>query len=314
MTLTNTLDTYMPPHTNTLFVLTGPTGVGKTELSLRLAEFLHCDIINADSRQIYQGIPIATAAPTAEQRARVKHHLVETLPLERYYSAAQFEQEALALVTAQLARSGTALVCGGAMLYIDALCHGIDDIPTIDAHTRQSLVERYEANGLAPLLAELARLDPIHHAKVDPHNVRRVLHALEVCYVSGRPYSSFLGQAKAERPFRIVKIGLNRPREVLFERINQRVTQMATDGLMAEAERVYPLRHLNSLNTVGMKEAFKVIAGEWDLPFALDRLRKNTRVYAKKQLTWLAKDPTIHWYDPEQADTILQFVAQQLNP
>lgn len=302
----------MPQHTNTLFVLTGPTGVGKTELSLRLAEFLRCDIINADSRQIYQGIPIATAAPTAEQRARVPHHLVEALPLECYYSAAEFEQDALRLLDEQFARTGTALVCGGAMLYIDALCHGIDDIPTIDADTRQLLMARYEAEGLAPLLTELSERDPQHSAKVDPHNVRRVLHALEVCYVSGKPYSSFLNQPKPQRPFRIVKIGLNRPREILFERINTRVTQMATDGLLAEAERVYPLRHLNSLNTVGLKELFKVVEGEWELPFALDRLRKNTRVYAKKQLTWLAKDTAIRWYDPDDADQVLRCVADTL--
>lgn len=303
----------MPKHTNTLFVLTGPTGVGKTELSLVLAEFLCCDIVNADSRQIYAGIPISTAAPTKEQRARVPHHLVECLPLDAYYSAAQFEQDALRIVEEQFARSGAALVCGGAMLYIDALCKGIDNMPNIDEATRTLLAERYAYEGLAPLLDELGRLDPEHRAKVDPHNVRRVLHALEVCYVSGRPYSSFLGKVKGERPFRIVKIGLNRPREVLFARINERVTAMAASGLMDEAERVYPLRHLNSLNTVGMKEAFKVIEGEWSLDFALDRLRKNTRVYAKKQLTWLAKDTDVYWYSPDDPTAVLRFVASQLN-
>lgn len=298
---------------HTLIVLTGPTGVGKTKLSLRLAEFLACPILNADSRQIYKGIPIGTAAPTQEELDRVKHYFVGELDLDDYYSAARFEQEALQVLAEHFKNHEVAVLSGGSMLYIDALCKGIDDVPTIDEHTRELLASRYEKVGLSPLLEELERLDPIHYEKVDRQNVRRVIHALEVCYVSGKPYSSFLTNKVAERPFRIIKIGLNRPREELFERINLRVTQMMESGLMEEVERVFPLRHLNALNTVGYKELFKVVEGEWDLSFALDRMRKNTRVYAKKQLTWFKRDEAFTWFNPDEEELIIQFIVQKLS-
>ena len=283
---------------NTLLVLLGPTAVGKTDLALALAQQLGTDILSADSRQIYQDIPIGTAAPTPEQQALVRHHFVQILPLETYYSAAMYEADVLA----QLSRtsSPTALLCGGSMLYIDAVCRGMDNIPTIRTDLRLALKERLAKEGLPALFAQLQALDPAYASCCDPQNPRRVLHALEVCLQSGRPFSSFRQRATAQRPFRILKVGLNRPRPSLFERINKRVDQMMADGLMDEAQSVYPKRHLNALNTVGYKELFKVIDGEWPLQMAVERIKKNTRVYAKKQLTWFLRDPDIHWLDLDQ--------------
>ena len=279
----------------TLLVLLGPTGVGKTELALTLARQLDTDIISADSRQIYRDIPIGTAAPTPEQQASVRHHFVQILPLEAYYSAAMYEADVLAL----LARtpSQTALLCGGSMLYIDAVCRGMDDIPTIRPDLRLALKERLAKEGLPALFTQLQSLDPDYAAEVDPHNPRRVLHALEVCVQTGQPFSSFRRRCTSQRPFHILKVGLNRSRPSLFERINRRVDQMMADGLLDEAKQVYHLRHLNALNTVGYKELFNVLDGRWELPMAVERIKKNTRVYAKKQLTWFLRDPDIHWLD-----------------
>lgn len=294
---------------NTLFVLTGPTGVGKTELALTIAEHLHSPIINADSRQLYRQIPIGTAAPTPQQMARVEHHFVGTLSLDQYYSAAEYEADVMALLPRLFESSPHVLLTGGSMLYIDAVCKGIDDIPTVDNETRTLLKERLATEGLDKLCEELRLLDPTHYARVDLRNHKRVVHALEICYMTGRPYSSFLSQSAKQRPFRIVKIGLNREREELFARINQRVHQMIDLGLESEARSVYPMRHLNSLNTVGYKEMFRYIDGEWTLPFAIEKIQRNTRVYAKKQLTWYKKDPDMHWFHPN--DDVLSFVKAQ---
>lgn len=279
----------------TLLVLLGPTAVGKTELAIALAQQLGTDIISADSRQIYQNIPIGTAAPTPEQLAQVRHHFVQILPLEAYYSAAMYEEDVMRILSGQGREA--ALLCGGSMLYIDAVCRGMDNIPTIRADIREGLKARLAAEGLAELFRELQTLDPDYAAEVDPCNPRRVLHALEVCVQSGQPFSSFRRRETSQRPFRIVKVGLNRPRASLFERINWRVDQMMAEGLLDEAKQVYPLRHLNALNTVGYKELFNVLDGQWELPMAVERIKKNTRVYAKKQLTWFLRDPDIHWLD-----------------
>ena len=308
---------------NRLVVLLGPTAVGKTEVAIQLAESLHSPIINADSRQIYRHIPIGTAAPTAEQLQRVHHYFVGALELEEYYSAAEYEHQVLALLDTLFRQHHDIVLSGGSMLYIDAVCNGIDDIPTIDSETRQTLKERLAAEGLDTLLAELRLLDPDYYAKVDRRNTRRVVHALEVCYQSGRPYSSFLSRQanpanslEAEkpqdvctpRPFSIIKIGLNRPRPELFARINQRVDQMLQLGFEHEARTLYPLRHLNSLNTVGYKEMFRYIAGEWTLQQAVEKIKRNTRVYAKKQLTWFMRDPSVRWFHPDDIASIQEYL------
>ena len=295
---------------NTLFVLLGPTAVGKTELSLKIAEALGSPILNADSRQLYRDIPIGTAAPTAEQMQRVRHYFVGTLGLEEYYSAAAYEQQVMELLPTLFGETPGVLLSGGSMLYIDAVCRGIDDIPTVEEETRTLLRQRLAEEGLGRLCAELRLLDPEYYRKADLHNTQRIVHALEICYQTGHPYSSFLSQQTKQRPFRIIKIGLQRPREELFSRINQRTLKMLENGFEQEARRVYPLRHLNSLNTVGYKEMFRYISGEWSLPQAIEKIQRNTRVYAKKQMTWFQRDADINWFRPDEEKEILDFVKQ----
>ena len=285
----------------TLIVIIGPTAVGKTELSIRLARLLSCDVISADSRQIYRDITIGTAKPTAEEMQGVTHHFIDRLNLDEYYSAAQYETEVLDLLGRQFQTHQYALMAGGSMMYTDAVCNGIDDIPTVTDEVRDMMKRRLQDEGLDALCKELRLLDPEYYGQVDLKNHKRIVHALEICYQTGRTFTSFRTNVRKQRPFRIVKIGLRRDRADLFNRINMRVDQMMRDGLLDEARRLYPLRHLNSLNTVGYKELFRVISGEWELPMAVERIKKNTRVYAKKQMTWYAHDDDIHWLD---ADTM----------
>jgi len=293
----------------TLIVIVGPTGVGKTELSLRMAEFFHTCILNADSRQLYRDLPVGTAAPTAEERRRVPHYFVGTLGLEDYYSAAQYEADVLDLLQNRLfPERDTVILSGGSMMYVDAVCKGIDDIPTVDAETRGLLRARYEQGGLEPLAEELRLLDPDYYAVCDVRNPKRVVHALEICYMTGRSYSSFRVSRKKERPFRIVKVGLRRDREELYVRIARRVTQMVEGGLLEEARRVYPYRHCNSLNTVGYKELFQYFDGGYTLDEALEKIRRNTRVYSRKQMTWFRKDAEITWFHPDDYVSVLDFV------
>ncbi len=286
----------------TLIVLIGSTGVGKTELSLSLAEHLHCPIINADSRQIFKDIEIGTAAPTAEELKRVKHYFVHTLPLDGYYSAAQYEEDVMRVLDDVFAQGDVAILSGGSMMYVDAVTKGIDDIPTVDDEVRQHIAQRYATEGLESLLSELKILDPEYYDLVDHRNHKRVVHALEICYMTGRTYTSMRISQTKQRPFRIVKFGLTRERANLFERINRRVDKMMEQGFMDEARKVFPLRHLNSLNTVGYKELFNVIDGTWELPMAVERIKKNTRVYAKKQMTWYKRDKDIHWLEADKMD------------
>ena len=299
----------------TLVVLIGPTGVGKTELSLSLAEHLQCPILNADSRQIFKDIEIGTAAPTADELARVKHYFVHTLPLDGYYSAAQYEEDVLKILGEVFAEGDVAIMSGGSMMYVDAVTKGIDDIPTVDDEVRSLIAHRLATEGLDPLLAELKILDPSYYEVVDHHNHKRVVHALEICYMTGATYSSLRVNKVKERPFRIIKFGLMRERDSLFSRINRRVDMMMQQGFMDEAQRVYHLRHLNSLNTVGYKELFNVIDGTWELPMAVERIKKNTRVYAKKQMTWYKRDEDIHWLnaDTMNVDAMLQTICAELN-
>lgn len=294
----------------TLLILLGPTAVGKTELSLRLADCFHCPILSADSRQLYRDLPIGTAAPTPEQLARAKHYFVGTLGLQDYYSASRYEADALATLEREFRDHEVMVMTGGSMMYIDAVCEGIDDIPTIDDETRETLRRRYETEGLEPLQRELRLLDPEYYAQCDVRNTKRVIHALEVCYMTGRTYTSFRRHEVKERPFRIVKVGLQRERADLFDRINRRVTLMEQQGLVDEARRVMPYRDCNSLNTVGYKEIFQYLDGTWTLDFALEKIRRNTRVYAKKQMTWFRKDGNVRWYHPDESDRILTEVRE----
>lgn len=286
----------------TLLVLTGPTAVGKTRVAIELARRFGSPVINADSRQVYRDLPIGTAAPTPEEQAEVRHYFVGTLGLADYYSAAQYEQDVLRLLPSLFEERDVVVLSGGSMLYIDAVCRGLDDIPTIEAPVRMMMQHRLETEGLGALVEELRVLDPEYFAEVDRRNTRRVVHALEVIYQTGLKMSSFRRRNTQERPFRIVKIGLNRPRAELFERINARVGKMMEAGLWEEFMRVKDFRACNALNTVGYKELFYVLDGEWELPFALERMRKNTRVYAKKQLTWFQRDAEMHWLHPEDAE------------
>lgn len=296
----------------TLIVLIGPTGVGKTELSLRLAEQFNTCIVSADSRQLYADLKIGTAAPTPDQLKRVQHYFVETLQLTDYYSAAQYETEVLQLLEKLYTEHDVVLMTGGSMMYVDAVCKGIDDIPTVDAETRKLMLQRYETEGLDRLCAELKLLDPEYHKIVDLKNHKRVIHALEICYMTGKTYTSFRTQQKKERPFRILKIGLTRDREELYDRINRRVEQMIEDGLVEEARRVYPRRTLNSLNTVGYKEIFKYLDGEWTLPFAIEKIQQNSRIYSRKQMTWFKRDEDIRWFHPEQETEIVAYLRSQI--
>ena len=298
------------PAPRMLVVLLGPTGVGKTALSLALAERLGCPILNADSRQIYRHMPIGTAAPTPAERQRVHHYFVEELEPDDYFSAARYETEALKVLEREFSQRPVCLMAGGSMMYLDAVCHGIDDIPTIDNDTRQLLRQRYEREGLQPLVEELRLLDPTYYAQVDLRNPKRVVHALEVCYMTGRTFTSYRLGRRVQRPFGILKIGLNLPREELFARINSRVWHMVEAGLADEARSLLPYRHCNALNTVGYKEMFRHLDGEWTLEQAVLKIQRNTRVYAKKQLTWFAKDQSIHWLRPDDLDGALQRIAE----
>ena len=293
----------------TLIVITGPTAVGKTALCLDVAKHFHIPVINADSRQIFRELKIGTATPTEAQMQQVHHDFVGMLGLDDYYSASLFEQQVLELLDRQFLSSDYALMAGGSMMYIDAVCDGIDDIPTIDDQTRTTMKQRLADEGLEALCEELRRLDPEYYEIVDRQNPRRVVHALEICLMTGKTYTSFRKREKRQRPFSIVKIGLNRPREELYDRINRRVDQMMADGLLEEAKALYPKRHLNALNTVGYKELFDYIDGRWPLEEAVERIKGNTRRYARKQLTWFKKDESIRWFHPDETETIIKYIC-----
>lgn len=296
------------PTNKTLVVLHGPTGVGKTELSLKIAEFFCCPILNADSRQIYKGIPVGTAAPSEDDLKRVKHYFVHQLELDEYYSAAQFEADAISLLEGLFQAHDVVLLSGGSMMYIDAVCEGIDDIPTVDDETREMMKQRYLSEGLEPLVEELLLLDPEYCEVCDLKNPKRVVHALEICHMTGKTYTSFRVKNLKQRPFKILKIGLQRERTELFERINKRVDEMVRCGLVDESKSVLPYRHCNSLNTVGYKEMFNYLDGEWGREFAIEKIKRNSRVYAKKQMTWFKKDASTHWFHPSEEQAILDLI------
>lgn len=295
----------------TLIVITGATASGKTAVALDIAARLGCDIISADSRQIYRGIPVGTAAPTPVELARVRHHFVGILDLDAYYSAAMFERDVMELLPRLWSRNSCAVMCGGSMMYVDAVTDGIDELPTISDSVRAHVRDIESHSGLPGLLALLEIVDPAYAAQVDPANTKRVAHAVEISLQAGRPYSELRVGHRKERPFDIIKVAIDMPRAELFDRINRRVDAMMEHGLLDEARRVYPLRHLNALNTVGYKELFAYLDGDMDLPTAVARIAKNTRVYAKKQLTWLSR-PTVRPATFLTATAIPDYVLRQI--
>ncbi len=299
---------------NTLIVITGPTAVGKTELCLRIAEKFNIPVINADSRQIFRGMQIGTAAPTPEQRKRVRHYFVDLLELDEYYNASMYEQDVMKLLYSMFKDkdNAIALLTGGSMMYIDAVCNGIDDIPTISDEVRLLYKQRLEKEGLTALLQELKVKDPQYYDFVDKNNPRRVVHGLEICHQTGRTYSSFRVKEKKQRPFRIIKIALNRDREELYSRINRRVDEMMENGMVEEARLLLPYRSLNALNTVGYKELFRFFDGEWTMEEAIERIKGNTRRYARKQLTWYKKDNDIVWFDAAETDKVFMYLVDKL--
>lgn len=295
----------------TLIVITGPTAVGKTRLCIDIAKHFDIPIINADSRQIYKELKIGTARPTDEEMLEVKHYFVGTLSLDDYYSASLYEQQVLALLEEQFKTHDFALMSGGSMMYIDAVCNGIDDIPTIDDGTREAMKRRLQEEGLEKLCEELKQLDPEYYEIVDRQNPKRVVHALEICTMTGQTYTSFRKREQKRRPFRIVKIGLNRERTELYDRINARVDKMMANGFLKEAEGLFERKDLNALNTVGYKELFDYFEGRWTLKEAIERIKGNTRRYARKQLTWYKKDEQMKWFHPDQKEDIINYILSK---
>jgi len=296
----------------TLVVVLGPTAVGKTELCLQIAEHLKTPIINADSRQIFAELPIGTAAPTLEQQQRVKHFFVGSHHIQDYYSAAMYEEDVINMLPKLFQVHNQALLTGGSMMYIDAVCKGIDDIPTVDDQTRNLLKTKLEAEGLPSLVEELKQRDPEHWEIVDRNNPRRVVHALEICYMTGKTYTSFRKNTTKKRPFNILKIGLNRAREEMYTNINQRVLNMMENGMEEEARKVYPFKGLNSLNTVGYKELFDYFDGKISKEEAILKIQSNTRRYMRKQLTWFKRDETIKWFNPDNSKEIINYIDSNI--
>lgn len=292
----------------TLFVIVGPTGVGKTSLCLKVAEHLNTVIINADSRQVFKEIPVGTAAPTKDERKSIRHFFVGNLHINEYYNASKYEQDVLKLLNILFKYKDNVIMSGGSMMYVDAVCKGIDDIPSVDDNIRKTLQERFDKEGLSGISKELALLDPDYYAIVDKNNHKRIIHALEICLSTGKPYSSFRRNTTKERPFRIIKIGLNMDRQRLYERIDLRVEQMIHDGLIQEALNVYEYKDLNALNTVGYKETFEYLDGLCTLDNAIFRIKSNTHKYCRKQLTWFRRDPNIHWFSPDNIEEIINYI------
>lgn len=292
----------------TLFVIVGPTGVGKTSLCLKVAEHLNTVIINADSRQVFKEIPVGTAAPTKDERKSIRHFFVGNLHINEYYNASKYEQDVLKLLNILFKYKDNVIMSGGSMMYVDAVCKGIDDIPSVDDNIRKTLQERFDKEGLPSISKELALLDPDYYAIVDKNNHKRIIHALEICLSTGKPYSSFRKNTTKERPFRIIKIGLNMDRQKLYERIDLRVEQMIHDGLIQEALNVYEYKDLNALNTVGYKETFEYLDGLCTLDNAIFRIKSNTHKYCRKQLTWFRRDPNIHWFSPDNIEEIINYI------
>jgi tRNA dimethylallyltransferase len=297
---------------NTLIVVLGPTGVGKSDISIQLAKHYHTEIISADSRQFFKELCIGTAVPDKKDLNEVPHHFIQNKSIHDYYNVSSFEVEALGLIDQLFQTVNPLILAGGSMLYLDTICNGIDDIPTVDAATRNEVINWYEQNGIEALRERLLKLDPDYYNMVDLNNPKRMLHAVEICQMTGKTFTSFRTNTAKKRPFRIIKIGINQERKVLYERINQRVLKMIEAGLVEEARSVYPFRDLNSLNTVGYKELFTYFDGTCSLEEAIDLIQRNTRKYARKQLTWFRRDNQIAWFEPNQLSDIINYVDDKI--
>ena len=298
---------------DTLIVVLGPTGVGKSDISIQLAKHFHTEIISADSRQFFRELSIGTAVPSADDLKMVPHHFIQNKSIHDYYNVSEYETEALHLIDEIFTRMNPIVLTGGSMLYVDTICNGIDDIPTVDPEIRDEVICWYEKNGIEALRQRLLEIDPEYYQIVDLNNPKRLLHAVEIHQMTGLPFTSFRKKTVKERPFRIIKVGINQDRKILYERINQRVLKMIDAGLLEEAKAVYPNRKLNSLNTVGYKELFSYLDGDCTLDEAIDLIQRNTRKYARKQLTWFRRDQQIKWFEPNQISEIVDFVDQKMN-
>lgn len=297
---------------NTLIVVLGPTGIGKSDISIQLANYFSTDIISADSRQFFRELSIGTAVPSEEDLKSVIHHFIHSRSIHDYYNVSEYETEAIELINQLFRTKNPLILAGGSMLYIDTICKGIDDIPTVTPEIRQEVISWYTENGLEALQQRLLNLDPEYYSIVDLNNSKRLLHAVEICQMTGKTFTSFRKNTIRERPFRIVKIGINQNREILYQRINERVERMMNAGLQDEARSVYPYKQLNSLNTVGYKELFAYFDGNCTLDEAVDLIKRNSRKYARKQLTWFRRDDEITWFEPEQIQEIIAFTLQQM--
>ena len=291
-----------------MIVLLGPTGVGKTDISINLARHFNCEIISADSRQFFTEMRIGTAVPSELQLETIKHHFIRVLSIKDYYSSSLFERDVLNLLPAVFSKKNVILMSGGSGMYIDAVCEGIDDIPDVDPLVRNKFIAKYYQEGIEGLRAKLKLLDPEHYSKVDLKNYKRIIRALEICETAGRPYSSFLKKQKRERDFGIIKIGIERPREELYQRINRRVDDMIAMGLEDEARQLYDFRNLNALNSVGYKEFFDVFDGKISREKAIELIKRNSRRYAKRQMTWWSKDKEIKWFHPDSLQDVIRHI------
>jgi tRNA dimethylallyltransferase len=293
---------------NTLIVLLGPTGVGKTDISIDIARHFGCDIISADSRQFFREMRIGTALPSREQLTEIKHHFIGFLSVKDYYSSNLFERDVLGILPELFKKNSVALMTGGSGMYIDAVCNGIDDIPDVDPEIREKFARKYKEEGIEGLRIELKLLDPEHYEKVDLKNPRRIIRALEICETTGHPYSGFLTNQKRRRDFEIIKTGLKRPREELFDRINRRVDLMIKDGLEEEARNLLGLRHRNALNSVGYREFFDFFDGKITRDKAIELIKRNTRRFAKRQMTWWSKDEGIRWFNADDKAGLIDYL------
>lgn len=296
----------------TLIVLTGPTGIGKTPVGIRIAQHFHTEIVSSDSRQLYKELQIGTAVPEKHELEAVKHHFIRSHSITESYNASRYETEALELLEKLFEKHDVLLLVGGSMLYIDAVCKGIDIMPDVDPEIRNVLKSRLENEGLGALRRQLKTLDPDYYSTVDLKNPNRIVHAIEICLMTGKPYSSFRTNPRKKRPFSIIKIGLNTDRLVLHDRINKRVDMMVKAGLEEEARSVYPQKHLNALNTVGYREWFAHFDGEITREKAIELIKRNSRRYARKQLTWFRRDPDVTWFEPAHADEIIAFIEEKI--
>ncbi len=297
---------------DTLIIVLGPTGVGKSDISIQLAKHYHSEIISADSRQFFRELTIGTAVPSPDDLKMVPHHFIQTKSIHDYYNVSEYENEALQLISELFVRINPVVLTGGSMLYVDTICNGIDDIPTVDPEIRDEVIGWYEKNGIEALRQRLLEIDPEYYQIVDLNNPKRLLHAVEIHQMTGMPFTSFRKKTVKERPFRMIKIGINQDRKILYDRINERVLRMIDAGLLNEAKTVYPHRKLNSLNTVGYKELFSYLEGDCSLDEAIDLIQRNTRKYARKQLTWFRRDQQIKWFEPDQIQEIIDYVDQKM--